>query len=204
VKFDAPPSPSTAPVLEAANRLVSEKFLRPDGSKDWSEFGARGWHAIGRVHHVMGDLEKAIYAYERASGIADASEALAFLREARLETPETVTAAIGGAASFPISYRNVEKIQLKVYPVDLQVLFSVRRTLVGLNKIDLAGISPVKEWTLAPKDGQDHGRHQMPVELPVGQDVAGVYLVVAKSGDMETSTIVVKTDLTVVLQAVGE
>ena len=40
--------------------------------------------------------------------------------------------------------------------------------------------------------------------MPVGKDVAGVYLVVAKSGDMETSTIVVKTDLNVVIQAVGE
>jgi hypothetical protein len=153
---------------------------------------------------VLGDLEKAIYAYERAYGIADASEALAFLRETKLETPETVTAPIAGAASFPLTYRNVSEIRLKVYPVDLQVLFAVRRTLVALNKIDLAGITPVKEWTISPKDGRDHGRHQTPVELPVGQDVAGVYLVVAKSGDLETSTIVVKTDLTVVLQPVGE
>jgi len=205
VKFDASPSAeSAAPVLEAANRLVTEKFPRTDGSKDWSEFAPRGWHAIGRVNHVTGDLEKAIYAYERASGIADAAEALAFLREARLETPEAVTAPIAGAASFPVTYRNVSSVAFKVYPVDLQVLFSVRRTLVGLNKIDLAGIAPAKEWTLPLKDGADHGRHETSVELPVGHDVAGVYLVVVKAGDIETSTIVVKTDLTVTLQAVGE
>ena len=103
-----------------------------------------------------------------------------------------------------MTYRNVSTIGFKVYPVDLQVLFSVRRTLVGLNKIDLAGIAPVKEWTLSPKDGADHGRHRASVELPVGQDVAERHLVVAKAGDIETSTIVVKTDLTVVLQSVGE
>ena len=91
VKFEAmPPRPTwSRRVLEQRPPGSAQKFLRPDGLQDWSEFAPRGWHAIGRVHHVMGDLEKAIDEYERASSIADAAEALAFLREARLETPET-------------------------------------------------------------------------------------------------------------------
>jgi len=205
-KFEtAPTATSAVPVLESADRLVKEQFPAPNGSKQWSEFAPRAWHAIARVRHVLGDLEAAIAAYRHVGGtIEDAREALAYLTEARLDLQESVTAPVAGTATFPVKYRNVGEIRFKAYPVDLQVLFAVRRTLEGLNRIDLSGIAPALEWSVTPKDGQDHAWHETAVELPTGKDAAGVYLVVAKAGDLETSTVVLKTDLKVVLQTVGE
>ena len=205
-KFEAAPTPATAgPVLESGDRLVKEQFPAPNGSKQWSEFAPRAWHAIARVRHVLGDLEGAITAYRNVGGnVEDAREALAYLTEARLDLQESVTAPVAGSASFPVKYRNVGEIRFKAYPVDLQVLFAVRRTLEGLNRIDLSGIAPSFEWSLTPKDGKDHAWHEASVELPAGKDAAGVFLVVAKAGDLETSTVVLKTDLKVVLQTVGE
>lgn len=206
LKFEAAPSEATGKsVVEAAQRLVSETFARPDGRREASEFRPRAWHAIGRVRHVLGDLSGAIAAYrEAATAVEDAREAVAWLTDARLELDEAVTAGVAGTASFPMRYRNVDEVRLRVYPVDLQVLFAVRRTLEGLNRIDLSGITPAHEWTLRPAGGGDHGWHSTSVDLPVGKDAAGVYLVVAKAGTLETSTVVLKTDLQVALQRVGE
>lgn len=205
LKFEAAPSEATGKsVVEAAQRLVSETFARPDGRREASEFRPRAWHAIGRVRHVLGDLAGAIAAYREAVAVEDAREAVAWLTDARLELDESVTAGVAGTASFPMRYRNVGEVRLRVYPVDLQVLFAVRRTLEGLNRIDLSGITPAHEWTVRPAGGGDHGWHASTVELPVGKDAAGVYLVVAKAGDLETSTVVLKTDLQVALQRVGE
>lgn len=205
-KFEAAPSADTsAPVLEAAKRLTDEKFHAPNETLVESEFRPRAWHAIGRVRHVLGDLSGAIEAYRMAAPwVEDAREALAYLTEARLDLEETARAAVVGAASFPVRYRNVGEIRFKAYPVDLQVLFAVRRTLEGLNRIDLSGIVPAQEWTLSPKDGGDHAWHEASVELPVGKDAPGVFLVVAKAGALEASTVVLKTDLKVALQPVGD
>jgi uncharacterized protein YfaS (alpha-2-macroglobulin family)/TolA-binding protein len=205
-KFEAAPSPDlAAPVLEAAKRLSEERFRTDGGGLDHSEFWPRAWHATGRVRHVLGDLDGAIAAYRRAAPhVEDAREALAYLTEARLGLEETVPASVGGAARFPVKYRNVSEIRFKAYPVDLQVLFAVRKTLEGLNRIDLSGITPAHQWTLLLPDGGDHAWHEASVELPVGKDAPGVFLLVAKAGDLEASSVVIKTDLTVVLQQVGD
>jgi uncharacterized protein YfaS (alpha-2-macroglobulin family)/TolA-binding protein len=205
-KFEAAPTPESAKsVIETADRLIKEKFHAPNGALAVSEFRPRAWHAIGRVRHVLGNLDGAIAAYREAAGqIEDAREALAYLTEARLELEESVAAPVAGAAKFPVRYRNVTEVKLEAYPVDLQVLFALRRTLVGLNKIELAGIKPAKTWSFTPADGGDHAWHDAQVELPAGADAAGVFLVVAKAGALEASTVVVKTDLKVVLQTVGD
>jgi hypothetical protein len=205
-KFEtAPTKDAGAPVLEAARRLTEERFRRPDGVEDLSEFRPRAFHATARVRHVLGDLEGAIAAYrEAAAQIEDAREALAYLTEARLEMPESVTSGIQGKATFPLKYRNVGEVRFKAYPVDLQVLFAVRRTLEGLNRIDLSGIAPAKEWAVSPKDGGDHGWHETTIDLPLGENAAGVFLVVAKAGSLEASSVLVKTDLRVVLQSIGD
>jgi tetratricopeptide (TPR) repeat protein len=203
-RFEASPSPDTAaPVLEAARRLASERFHRPDGSLGPSDLAPRAHHAIARVLHATGDLRGAVEAYRKAASIEDAREALAWLVEPRLETPEVVTAGVGGEARLPIRSRNASTARLRAYPVDLQVLFAVRKSLEGLNRIDLAGIVPAKEWTV-PLDARPHVWAETEVALPVGADAPGAFLVLAKAGDLESATMVLKTDLRAVLQRAGE
>ena len=206
LKFEASPTDATAaPVLDAARRLTTEEFRRDGGARGPSEFRPRAWHATARVRHVLGDLTGAIAAYrEAAPQVEDAREALAWLTEARLDVVESVTAGVAGSASFPLRHRNVAEVRLRAYPVDLQVLFAMRRTLEGLNRIDLSGIAPALEWTVATGGADDHAWHTTDVALPLGKDAAGVFLVVAKAGTLETSTIVLKTDLQVAIQPVGD
>ena len=80
----------------------------------------------------------------------------------------------------------------------------MRKTLEGLHRIDLSGIVPAHEWTAALEDHADHAEHETDVALPVEGADAGVWLVVAKAGGHEASSLVIRTDLRVVLQRLGE
>ena len=115
-----------------------------------------------------------------------------------------MTRPLAEGTSFPLRYRNVKTVSFKAYPVDLQVLFAVRKTLEGLHRIDLSGIVPAHEWTRTFEDAGDHMAHSTEVTLPVQGTAPGVWLVVAKAGTHEASTLILKTDLRVVLQRIGE
>lgn len=204
-RFEEAPSDETAAeVREAAEPLVKQKFVRQDRREAWSPFRERAYHLLGRVHHARGELDDAIAHYKRAHGVEDAREALAFLTEERLVLEETVMRPLAAGTTFPVRYRNVKEARFKAYPVDLQVLFAVRKTLEGLHRIDLSGIVPAHEWSVPLEGAEDHTEHTADIALPVKGADAGVWLVVAKAGKHEVSSLVIRTDLKVVLQQVGK
>ena len=203
-RFEQEPSDeAAAKVREAAGPLVKQKFPQENRRQAWSPFRGRAYHLLGRVHHARGELDAAIANYRHAHGVEDAREALAFLTEQRLQLDDVVMRPLEAGTTFPVRYRNVKEASFKAYPVDLQVLFAVRKTLDGLHKIDLSGIVPAHEWTVALMGAEDHGAHAADIALPVKGAKPGVWLVVAKSGKHEASSLVIRTDLEVVLQQVG-
>ncbi len=200
---DATPGRAKA-VRDAAEPLVNRKFPDGRGRKVQSEYRVRALHLLARVYHVLGELDQAVKLYWAARSLEDAREAYDFLTEERLDLDETVVVPLEGKAAFPIRYRNVGEVGFKAYPVNLQVLFAVRKSLAGLHDVDLSGIVPAYAWTKTFADGKDHRGHRQEVELPVDAGKPGAWLVVAKAGDHEAKTLVIKTDLVVVLQRVGE
>ena len=204
-RFEKDPTPARAQaVREAAEPLVRRTFADGRGNKTESEYKVRALHLLARVHHVLGELDQAVGLYWEARSLEDAREAYDFLTEERLDLEETVVLDLEGKATFPLRYRNVGEVTFKAYPVDLQVLFAVRKSLAGLHDVDLSGIVPAFAWTETFADGKDHQGHRRDVVLPVEPGEPGAWLVVAKAGDHEAKTLVIKTDLVVVLQRVGE
>ncbi|MDA1195463.1 MAG: tetratricopeptide repeat protein [Planctomycetota bacterium] len=204
-RFEQAPSDQTAAqVRAAAEPLVKEQFVEQNRRKGWSPFRERAFHVLGRVHHARGELEQAIVNYRNAHNVEDAREALAFLTEQRLGLDEIVMRPLAAGTQLPVRHRNVKEASFKAYPVDLQVLFAVRKTLEGLHRIDLSGIVPTHEWTATFSDNGDHAEHETSVALPMEGAAPGVWLVIAKAGSHEASSLVIKTDLDVVLQQVGD
>lgn len=201
---EAPGAATGEAVRQAALPLTVEgQFPNPDGSvAPLSEFRERAFHLLARVAHVLGNLGEAEGLYAQASSVEDAREALAWLRAKSLALDDTVVRVGEGPALLPVRYRNLDKVTLRSYPVDLQVLFAVRKTLVGLNAIDLSGIAPQRQWDVAlpPVPGRAAG--ELAVDAGVPASAYGAWLVVAKGGDLEAGTLVVKTSLAAALQRV--
>ncbi|MEZ6026495.1 MAG: MG2 domain-containing protein [Planctomycetota bacterium] len=201
--FEREPNESTeAAVKAAAQPLLDHDVPQANGGKPRpSVHRAAAWHLLARMRHALGDLDAAATLYKRAGGIEDAQAAAAWLAEQRLELPVTRVVTMGaqargivGPLTVPLTTRNIEKVAFEIYPVDLQVLFAVRRSLKGLHEIQLTGIRP--QIAFEHVVGRQRMEKTEDVSLP---EVTGhgAWLVVARADGRATSTLVVSTDLEV-------
>jgi len=167
-----------------------------------SPFVPQVQHLFAKIYHLRGDYPKAVAHYRLvANQIEDARDALAFFEAKGLEAPEVLAFAPGTPPRLTVRAKNVDSVQLKVYKVDLLILFAKQKSLADVHKVDLTGISPVKLETLklglAP-----YVWHERALDLPFKEK--GVYLAVVKAGDLDQSTVAMVTELDLRVQRVGD
>jgi tetratricopeptide (TPR) repeat protein len=111
-----------------------------------------------------------------------------------------VVAAGAGRAPEPatkpgigLDYRNIGQVDVKVYPVDLMQLYLTRRNLNGIATIDLAGVTPLVEKTVALGDGADYDDKSKSIDLPLAKE--GAYLTMIRGESLYASGIVLVTPL---------
>ena len=92
-----------------------------------------------------------------------------------------------------LEYRNIAQVDVKVYPVDLMQLYLTRRNLNGIAGIDLAGITPLVEKTVALGSGADYDDLSRTIELPLTKE--GAFLVMIRGDNLYASGIVLVTPL---------
>jgi hypothetical protein len=120
-----------------------------------------------------------------------------------LRPPAAPPVAAGGLRALPaaapeakrveLDYRNIAEVDVKVYPVDLMRLYLTRRSLEGIASIDLAGITPLLEKTIALGDGKDFDDKLKALDLPLSQE--GAYLVMARGENLYASGIALVSPL---------
>ena len=92
-----------------------------------------------------------------------------------------------------VDYRNIGQVDVKVYPVDLMQLYLTRRNLNGIASIDLAGVTPLVEKTVALGDGADYDNKSKSIDLPLASE--GAYLTMIRGDNLYASGIVLVTPL---------
>ena len=92
-----------------------------------------------------------------------------------------------------VDYRNIGQVDVKVYPVDLMQLYLTRRTLNGIASIDLAGVTPLVEKTVALGNGADYDDKSKSIDLPLVNE--GAYLTMIRGDNLYASGIVLVTPL---------
>ena len=92
-----------------------------------------------------------------------------------------------------VDYRNIGQVDVKVYPVDLMQLYLTRRNLNGIAGIDLAGVTPLVEKTVALGDGADYDDKSKSIDLPLSKE--GAYLTMIRGDNLYASGIVLVTPL---------
>lgn len=187
--------------LEAGNALLAYRIPVRQGVTEPSPYVPAIQHLFGRIYHLRGDLDRAVEQYRLvADRVADARSTLEFLTAEGLEVPAVTRIrpdAGQGAARYAhpavsIRYRNLADLTLRIYRVDLFMLFAERPDLSRVESVDLTGIAPDAEST-ATLRGRRYQWNEEAVPLPVTE--TGVYLVVVKSGNHQTSSIVMLSDL---------
>jgi tetratricopeptide (TPR) repeat protein len=192
-------------VFETGQAILDQKFRQDAGSrvKTESPFIPHVRYLFAKIHHKQGNLAKAVELYDRVDGqFEDARDALAFLTEQALKIPESATFGVGEPVKLTVSRKNLTSLELRIYPVDLMLLVAVKKDLKKASDIDLTGIATTLRSEKSWPDGRDYRWHEE--EVPLSASEKGVYLVVAKSGDLSAAGLVIVSDLEVSLQVVGD
>lgn len=184
----------------AGKELLAWREPAPAGSTPrGSPFQDEVLHTFARIHHQRGELAQAVELYARVRGrIPDAQDAWTWLTQSALQVPDLVRAAPGTEVRLPVRSKNVAAIGLEVYPVDLMVLFLTRKSLAGIQDVDLTGVTPLVRQRVELGKTTDFAWKDTQAPLPVKDP--GVYLVVGKAGSAITSTVVVISGLELEVQ----
>lgn len=179
--------------LEICRKVAETKFGEGAGERD----AANKWEAVyimGQIYHSIGQAAEAIAEYSRVNDrFPDAREAIYYFERQAISLPEVTTITPDGAREVPLSFRNIAEVSLKVYRIDLLKFSLMQRNLDQVTAINLAGIHPYHEETIALGDGKDYADREHVLELPLEE--LGAYLVVCRGDNLYATGLVVVTPL---------
>lgn len=174
----------------ALEELAAVARRYPGSVRQWAH------HYRGEIlHHQMRDLEAAVREY-RAAALSPSREALSELEavELSLESPRVFRAA--EAAAVTLRTRNVEKVQVRRYRINLADFFSKYHTTEQVSRLDLDLVSPEESWEETLPEYARYQDLEVPLDLRV--EGAGAWAVTVEGADFEATVLVVKSDLELV------
>ncbi len=98
-----------------------------------------------------------------------------------------------------VSVRNLETVEFRAWAVDLESYFRKMHTAEGIEKLDVPLIEPDASWTVTIDPYEPYREVERSVTLPV--EGPGVWAVNAVGADLEATTVVVQSDLGLVIKA---
>ncbi len=137
-------------------------------------------YIMAQIHHARGDMDRALSLYRRVQDrFRDAHETVQEAETILLEVPDVIRVPASRRPVLEARLRNLERLDLRVYRVDLLKLYLLKGSLQDLAQVNLAGIRPVisKSIRLKRKPGVTH-EQKIPLRLP-GK---GAYLVLIRGG----------------------
>ncbi|MDA1266928.1 MAG: hypothetical protein O2816_17745, partial [Planctomycetota bacterium] len=144
--------------------------------------------------HARQDADTAEEYYDRVDHLySDAKEALTGFRHRALVLEEVTTARPGEAVSLDLDVQNLGEVELLVYGVDLMTLYLREKDLSQITSVNLAGIAPTLQATIDLTGARDLREREAKAELSLTKP--GAYLVIARSGGLHASGLILVTDL---------
>ncbi len=178
-----------------SDALAAGKVVADGDSKDRDY--AR--YILGQIYHAESKPREAIDWYGKVKTLyPDAAEAIAYFEKKSIGLDEVTLLKPGAAAEVTLKYRNVKEAFLQVYRVDLMKLYLQQKNLSAITSVQLAGIKPELEQTVALGDGKDYVEKERKVALKLKDEAA--YLVICRGDDLFTSGMVLITPLKIEVQ----
>ena len=182
-----------AKAVALLTRIADAAYPVDGGGGRPSENRNLALYILAQIHHAKQDFHDAAEYYDQVSTVfADAREVLADFRRKALGIEEVTEVAPDEKAKLTLRYRNLERTELLVYPVDLMTLYLREKNLAGITQVNLAGIEPVIRSTVElPDDGSMRGQeHEIELALPG----PGAYLLICRSDAIHASGMVLVSD----------
>jgi len=150
----------------------------------------------------LGEIELALETYRRCDFGAEAGEArgrLALLVEPSLQVVTERTARAGEEAVVRLYTRNVERVELALYPLDLEAYFRKHLTHGDVHELDLDLIAPDRRIELPIEGYARYAPLERTIALPV--EGPGVWAVAVTAGELRATTLVLRSDVDVLVKS---
>ena len=151
----------------------------------------------------LGEHEKALESYRRltwGSYAGKARQRVADMTRKKLTLSTERKFRTTEAASVRLSTRNIEKVTVRTYRLNMEAYFRKIHAGRGVEQLDVSLIEPDRTWEL-PIDG--YAKYKpltQDVEIPFDGKSPGAYVVSVGEEDWEATTLVIRSDLDLILK----
>ena len=213
------PLDSRAPaILYLLGQMNFQRERWEDAIADWQRLVAKypdtdsasaGQFMIAlTLEEKLGKFDEAIKQYEKVTK-EGAQKRQASARIARLTAKNMVirTERVFRTDETPriaLVTRNIEKVTVRAYRIDLETYFRKMHLATGVEMLDTALIDPDRTFEFAIPDYAKYKQSESKIELPAqGESApqAGVLVVTVNSDTLEATTMVLQTDLDILVKS---
>jgi alpha-2-macroglobulin len=160
---------------------------------------------IGLVtERELGQPAEAIEAYRQVTRGDHAREAQAAIQRLTAQSLTVVTERVFRSDEIPairLTTRNIPTVTVRVYRIDAEAYFRKSQRLDGIEDLDIALIAPDATFEFPVPDYAEFREFENVVPLPQPELAAGALVVTVGSETLETTTLVLRSDLEVIVKA---
>ncbi len=156
------------------------------------------------LEEKLGDFERALKLYQKLAterGDGEAQVSIARLTRKALQLSADRVFRTDEKPTVHLKLRNIEQCEVRLYKIDLQAYFRKMHDITGVEGLDVSLIQPDKTWTLKPDNYAKYQPLEQDVEIPFKGSEAGAYVVTIGDDDWESTVLVLRSDLEVVVKA---
>ena len=158
---------------------------------------------IGQVYEQkLGELEKALESYRKLTWgdwQDQAKVRIQQMSEKQLELTTKRTFRTNEPAEIDLSLRNIRRLEVRLYKIDLEAYWRKMHSISGIEKLDLALITPNQMWEHSVLDYKRYKPMEQNVEIPI--QGSGVYAVQVSDTDLESTTMVIRSNIEAIIKA---
>ena len=152
----------------------------------------------------LGKLEEGLATFRRltwGSWAKPAKARVVMLSQKSLGVATERTFRTNEKVKVAVTARNIEKIKVSVYPLNLESYFRKTHKLGRIDHLDIDLIEPEKIWEVELKDFKKYTRLSEDIEIPFPGNKPGLRVVKVEGGDWSATTLVVRSDIDLILKS---
>jgi uncharacterized protein YfaS (alpha-2-macroglobulin family)/TolA-binding protein len=157
---------------------------------------------IGQIYEEkLMDFEKALESYRKltwGSWYGEAQNRIRNMVEKKLQLVTERIFRTNEPAKVKLTLRNIEKLTVDIYKVDLEAYWRKTHGIIGVEDLDIALISPDKTQEYPVPEYKKYKQFEQYIEIPM--EGAGVYAVHVSEDDLEATTLIIRSDVDVIVK----
>jgi len=203
-QLDSEPIKNMARVKAAYQKAI-DRWQRVVSKYPNTEQSSLALYRVGVIYEEqLGQLELALETYRRLKWgpwAGHAQSRLATMTQKHLSVSTERKFRTNEQASVKINTRNIKKLTFKQYFLDLESYFRKTHEVGRVDGLDIDLIQPDKTWEVEIDGYVKYSPLEQQVEVPFAKGRAGVCIVNVSTDDFEATTLVVRSNLDLIVKS---